>query len=413
MWGVMGVPSALGETEGSMDALAQAALLDGILSIQYVSEYTHNFYRYPARFSPWLVRNIIAAFTEPGDLVLDPFMGGGTTLVEALAAGRRSAGVDINPLAVFLARTKTTILHASELSNLETWAAELSGRLNLGSHALVSRDAQWAAYQRNIGSPDTWRVRKLLALALDTIEALPTERQRAFARCVLLRTGQWALDSRAKIPTAAEFRNELERNAFSMAAGVRGLADAVARSTEEHAIPPQAVLTIEGSTVGIQQLEAVSGLPSPRLILTSPPYPGVHVLYHRWQVLGRRETPAPYWIAGCEDGHYASFYTFGDRQRGGLAPYFETLGTSFASLAALSSSDTMLIQLVAFSDPSWQLPRYLATLETSGFAEVRLPSLANGDDGRVWRDVPHRKWYADQRGATPASTEVVLFHRLQ
>jgi DNA modification methylase len=60
-----------------------------------VSGYTHNFYRYPARFSPKFVRAVIKAFSEPGDLVLDPFMGGGTTLVEALAQGRSAIGVDI------------------------------------------------------------------------------------------------------------------------------------------------------------------------------------------------------------------------------------------------------------------------------------------------------------------------------
>jgi hypothetical protein len=396
-----------------MDTFAQAALLDGILSTQHVSEYTHNFYRYPARFSPWLVRNLIGAFTKPGDLVLDPFMGGGTTLVEALAAGRRSVGVDINPLAVFVAQTKTTILHVDELSGLEAWAAQLFAQLSLHSPSPVREDVHWAAYQRNIGGRDTWRVRKLLALALDSIQELTTDRQRAFARCVLLRTGQWALDSRVKIPTAAAFRSELERNTASMTAGARELADAVARSSEEHAITPQEVVAIEASAVGLERLDGVSVHPPPRLILTSPPYPGVHVLYHRWQVRGRRETPAPYWIAGCKDGHYASFYTFGDRKRDGLTPYFETLGAAFASLAVVSSRDTMLVQLVAFSDPSWQLPRYLATLEASGFVEERLPSLANRDDGRVWRDVPHRKWYADQRGATPASTEAVLFHRLQ
>jgi hypothetical protein len=144
------------------------------------------------------------------------------------------------------------------------------------------------AYQRNIGGRDTWRVCKLLALALETIEALPSERQRAFARCALLRTGQWALDSRAKIPAAAAFRSELERNALGMVRGVRELADAVERSCEEHAIPPQEVVTIEESAVGLERLDAVSGLPSPRLILTSPPYPGVHVLYHRWQPRGCR-----------------------------------------------------------------------------------------------------------------------------
>ena len=44
---------------------------------------THEFYRYPARFSPTFVREFIETFTKPGDWVFDPFVGGGTTLVEA------------------------------------------------------------------------------------------------------------------------------------------------------------------------------------------------------------------------------------------------------------------------------------------------------------------------------------------
>ena len=43
--------------------------------------------------------------------------------------------------------------------------------------------------------------------------------------------------------------------------------------------------------------------PKPKLVLTSPPYPGVYVNYHRWKLRGRREIPAPYWIAGREDGN--------------------------------------------------------------------------------------------------------------
>ena len=39
----------------------------------------------------------------------DPFMGGGTTIVEASALGRRAVGTDINSLAVFLTEVKTTV----------------------------------------------------------------------------------------------------------------------------------------------------------------------------------------------------------------------------------------------------------------------------------------------------------------
>ena len=63
-------------------------------------------------------------------------------------------------------------------------------------------------------------------------------------------------------------------------------------------------------------------LPSPRLILTSPPYPGVYVNDHRWKVLGRRETPAPFWLADRRDGNGLSFYTMGARSTSSLDGYF-------------------------------------------------------------------------------------------
>jgi DNA methylase len=53
---------------------------------------------YRACFKPQLPRFFIERLTQPGDLVYDPFMGRGTTLVEAALLGRRVAGCDINPL---------------------------------------------------------------------------------------------------------------------------------------------------------------------------------------------------------------------------------------------------------------------------------------------------------------------------
>ena len=62
-----------------------ASSLDAINFKGVVSGLTHDFYRYPARFSPLFARSAIELFTEPGDTVLDPFAGSGTSLVEALA----------------------------------------------------------------------------------------------------------------------------------------------------------------------------------------------------------------------------------------------------------------------------------------------------------------------------------------
>ena len=52
-------------------------------------------------FSPVFAREFISQFTKPGDLILDPFAGGGTSLVEARALGRSAIGIDISQLAVF------------------------------------------------------------------------------------------------------------------------------------------------------------------------------------------------------------------------------------------------------------------------------------------------------------------------
>ena len=61
---------------------------------------------YRACFKPQLPRFFIDRFTRPGDVVYDPFMGRGTTVIEAALAGRIPAGCDINPLSAMLAQPR-------------------------------------------------------------------------------------------------------------------------------------------------------------------------------------------------------------------------------------------------------------------------------------------------------------------
>lgn len=68
----------------------------------------HGIHSYPAMMAPPIARRLIGELTNKGDAVLDPFCGSGTVLAEAVLLGRRAVGYDINPLALLIAKVKTT-----------------------------------------------------------------------------------------------------------------------------------------------------------------------------------------------------------------------------------------------------------------------------------------------------------------
>jgi len=59
---------------------------------------------YRGNWSPYIPRNVITRYSQPGELVLDAFVGSGTTAVEAKLLGRRCLGLDVNPAAIELSR---------------------------------------------------------------------------------------------------------------------------------------------------------------------------------------------------------------------------------------------------------------------------------------------------------------------
>jgi DNA methylase len=195
---------------------AQAALIEGARDVQPVSGLTHNFYRYPARFSPTFVRAVIEAFTERGDYLLDPYFGGGTSLVEAVALGRNAIGVDISEIAELVATVKTTVLSESELQDLAEWAAELPKRIHIHRSSPRFDDYAKRGYYKHLDHPSRWRLRKAIERALGSVLRLhspQTPQMEAFARCVVLRTAQAALDGRLKLPSIATFREMLSESA--------------------------------------------------------------------------------------------------------------------------------------------------------------------------------------------------------
>lgn len=112
--------------------------------------YTHGLHKYPAKFFPELPRWIVERYSRPGELVLDPFMGSGTTNLEAMLLGRPSVGVDIDPFSRFLARVKTTPLEPGELLAA---VAELTARLDGFDDSAVAGDIPDFPYRDNWFKP--------------------------------------------------------------------------------------------------------------------------------------------------------------------------------------------------------------------------------------------------------------------
>lgn len=101
---------------------------------------THSLHPYPAKFVPQIPREIVSKLTKPGDWVLDPFCGSGTTLVECNLLGRNAIGTDVNPLSCKIARAKSTRLSSTQLSNLDALLDKLRlrGRKVLPDAAMPS-----------------------------------------------------------------------------------------------------------------------------------------------------------------------------------------------------------------------------------------------------------------------------------
>jgi hypothetical protein len=377
-----------------------STIIESLQSKHPVEGLTHNFYRYPARFSPEFAREVILALSREGDVVLDTFMGGGTTIVEALANGRIACGIDINSLSYFVTRVKTTPLSSGDERALLNWRGGILPFANAGD-TCPSNDTRL----RNI--PD--EAKQFFRSALLTTEDLRFPRQRRFARCALMKLGQWAMDCRKELPTWGEMKSHLLQDTVEM---LHGLDDLVS-AARNHGIWKSQITSrcflYLGSVNNVVEASLSRRMPKPTLVLTSPPYPGVHVLYHRWQIRGRRETPAPYWLADLRDGHGESYYTLGGRSRKGQQEYFQKLTQAYYSLKGAIDANAVVVQLVAFSDPESQLPMFLNSMVSAGYEELKLFGSSGPD--RPCRQVPNRKWYTQLGQKQPASHEILLTHR--
>ncbi|GIV68324.1 MAG: hypothetical protein KatS3mg048_1186 [Caldilinea sp.] len=158
---------------------------------------SHDFHAFPAKFPPALPDAFIRGLTAPGDAVLDPMMGSGTTIVEAYLARRRGIGSDIDPLAYLISRVKTTPLDGEALRR------QLYAIIDRANHCIATQPeetlaaigARWDQKTREF--IDYWfalETQVELAALLQAIEAIAEPAMRDFftlalSACIITKTG--------------------------------------------------------------------------------------------------------------------------------------------------------------------------------------------------------------------------------
>lgn len=233
--------------------------------------HVHGFHSYPARLHPLTARRLIEGLSAPGDLVLDAFCGSGTVLVEACLLGRRAAGVDINPIAIELARFKVTASSAAERDEWLTAAERVAEYAEERRQDRAGPTRLYRPHEREPYDPH-------MLFELDGLSA-GIAREDGAVRRVLRLILSSILTKVSKSPGDTSERRLKRRLASGFA--IRTFAAKAVELVAQHAAYSAALpklntrspraLVIHGDARRLPRIEPMSV----DLVVSSPPYPGV------------------------------------------------------------------------------------------------------------------------------------------
>lgn len=224
---------------------------------------------YPAKFIAELPRALLDALPiPPGTAVLDPFCGGGTTLVECQRRGWPSVGIDLNPIACLMARVKTA-----------------PRRLDLKEVAPCIVDRARRAVDVTIPpfpNLDHWfdrPVQHALAALTEAVDAAPAASRDALRLAlssIIVRVSRQESDTRY----AAVDNNVTGSDVFALFRRAAFRLDAV---LAERDYPRARAEVFEADTVAFDSSRIGNRI---GMVITSPPYPNAYEywLYHKYRM---------------------------------------------------------------------------------------------------------------------------------
>jgi site-specific DNA-methyltransferase (cytosine-N4-specific) len=240
---------------------------------------THSLHPYPAKFPPPLPRYLLKHFAHPGQTVLDPFCGSGTTLVEARITGINAIGVDVNGLSVLLSKVKATPLSSAQLKEIENFVSEVKNDTfywSFGNKPVIK--------VREIEGLNHWfqaNVADEISFLLDKIDLHPDEDVKDFLKIILssiiVRISKQESDTRfAAIDKETKDCLTFELFVTRATEYVRKMAEFSALVSTETTLEVRNADSRDLSFLEKNQID---------LIITSPPYANTYdyYLYHKFR----------------------------------------------------------------------------------------------------------------------------------
>ncbi len=241
------------------------------------TKHVHALHPYLGKYVPQLVETFLGRYFRAGDTIYDPFVGSGTTLVEANVFGAHSIGCDISAFNCLLSRVKTTTYSLGSLElalKVALEEAREAGRVDVDTSACSAWLKEWyspralgqlIAYRNAIETLDdpAWDVARVILARSARSARLTTHFDLDFPRQPI--TGAYHCHKHKRmcrpVDEAAKF---LQRYTLDTIRRLRAFAK---EQTET------AVEVLHADSRSIELPSKVTG------VITSPPYPGL-IDYH-------------------------------------------------------------------------------------------------------------------------------------
>ena len=285
------MPRAPGKLYRDGDTRSATALVDALTAAQTDREtavtLTHAFHAYPARMHPATAKVLVELVGEGArrdQPLVDPFCGSGTVLVEARAAGLRTIGSDLNPLAVLVARAKTWTAPPRRRSQLREAGHAIAGATLAAGKAARRSGVESLPHRRPRGFDPNARDRRLarwfaphirrelehIADEIDELRGEDAELADVLFAC--LSSVLYKVSSRASDTDPSWVERHVARGQPSrlFAQRVDGLVAGLADLSKVHAPLP------ELHELDIRKLDSVVKHGTACGVITSPPYAGTY-----------------------------------------------------------------------------------------------------------------------------------------